>query len=376
MTTRIRSGRRARRQRSTLAGVLFFGLACLLVLVLVEGASSLWHFAESLRRHSHRSLAERSHTRYDAELGWVGIPALHLPDFYGAGRSLTTNARGFRGPREVEVQVPAGRLRIVCSGDSFTLGYGVGDDDTWCAQLAARDPRFETVNMGQGGYGIGQAFLWYARDGAPLEHHVHVFAFITADFARLVSDRFQGYGKPRLRVRDGELAVENVPVPRAGYALPWLARRGEILDELRSVQLLRRLLRRLRPPPAIDASRGDLTRVASRVLDELQRLNREKGSTLVLVYLPMRPERHGALDERLPRFVRNAARQRGIVHVDLLEELRALPEAEASGLYLKRREEDPRGAEDHLSVAGNAWVAERLHAHIARIPAVQARIAR
>ena len=130
--------------------------------------------------------------------------------------------------------------RIVCSGDSFTLGYGVDDEQTWCARLEAREPRFETINMGQGGYGIDQAYLWYRRDAAMLDHHVQVFAFISADFGRLLSDRFQGYGKPVLRMKQGALVLENTPVPRAAFALPWLAEHRAAFDELRSLALLRR----------------------------------------------------------------------------------------------------------------------------------------
>ena len=58
------------------------------------------------------------------------------------------------------------------------------------------DPRLETLNMGQGGYGVDQAYLWYKRDAAKFEHQVHLLAFITDDFVRMQSDRFRGYGKP------------------------------------------------------------------------------------------------------------------------------------------------------------------------------------
>jgi len=228
--------------------------------------------------------------------------------------------------------------------------------------------------MGQGGYGIGQAYLWYARDGLRLEHQVHVFAFITADFARMLSERFQGYGKPVVRVREGELVTENVPVPRASYAMPWLVSRREVLQELRSLQLLRSLLQRLRPSPAPDASQGDLPQVASRIFAALQHLNAQRGSELVLVYLPMRGEHRGARDERLPRFVRKAARARGIAYVDLIEELGKLPAQEARNLYIEREESGFPGAAGHLSTRGNEWVAALLHERIAQLPSLRRRL--
>ena len=76
-------------------------------------------------------MAERRHTEYDAELGWVSVPGHAVPDIYGPGRSITINRQSFRNKREFPERAPAGKLRVICSGDSFTLGYGVDDDATW-----------------------------------------------------------------------------------------------------------------------------------------------------------------------------------------------------------------------------------------------------
>jgi len=163
-------------------------------------------------------------------------------------------------------------------------------------------------------------------------------------------------------------------VPRASYAVPWLVSRRETLEELRSLKLLRSLLKRLRPPPAPDASQADLPQVASRVFAALQRLNAKKGSELVLAYLPMRGEYRGARDERLPGFVRKAARKRGIAYVDLIEELGKLPAQEVRSLYGEKEELGFPGAEGHLSARGNEWVAALLHERIAQLPSVQRRL--
>jgi lysophospholipase L1-like esterase len=367
---------RSNARRGRLRRGLGFGLACVAVLALVEGASSLLHFAGSLRALGTSPLAERRHTRYDPTLGWVHTPGVRLADFYGPGRSLTINAQGFRGRREVAARVAEGRTRIVCSGDSFTLGYGVDDEQTWCARLEAREPRFETVNMGQGGYGIDQAYLWYRRDAAMLDHHVQVFAFITADFGRLLSDRFQGYGKPVLRVKQGELVLENTPVPRAAFALPWLAEHRAAFDELRSLALLRRGLAWLRPAPPDVASQPDLPGLTAAIFAALARLNAEKGSQLVLCYLPTRAEHGGALDARLPVLVRRTAEALGIAYVDLLEAQRGLPPAQIASLYLDAQDLPYAQSAGHLSVAGNQWVADRLYERIVELPAVRGRLER
>jgi len=77
------------------------------------------------------SVEEPTVARHDAELGWVSVPHLDLEDAWGRGRTLRTNGRGFRGDRELAPEPDPGRISVVCSGDSFTYGEGVGDDSTW-----------------------------------------------------------------------------------------------------------------------------------------------------------------------------------------------------------------------------------------------------
>ena len=188
---------------------------CLTVVAfwLFEGLCSvIW---VSSRMVGTRLTAERLHTRYDRELGWVSIPDLSLPDLYGPGLGLTTNARGFRGPGRVEPLAPGAR-RVICSGDSFTLGYGVGDLETWCSQLGSQEPRLDAVNMGQGGYGVDQAYLWYKRDGRGLDHQAHVFAFITDDLRRMLETDFHGFGKPHLEPGGRECRDAQRPRPPRG----------------------------------------------------------------------------------------------------------------------------------------------------------------
>ena len=50
------------------------------------------------------------------ELGWVNRPNVSLPNLYGTGRSLHTNAQGFRADTDYAHAKPPGSLRIVCTG--------------------------------------------------------------------------------------------------------------------------------------------------------------------------------------------------------------------------------------------------------------------
>jgi hypothetical protein len=330
----------------------------LLVLCLVEGVASFAHFGSLLAARAQRPLAERSHTEYDAELGWIHRPNVALADLYGPGASLHTNAQRFRGLREVAVDVPPGRLRAICSGDSFALGYGVGDADTWCAQLEALEPRIEAVNMGQGGYGIDQAYLWFLRDGAPLAHHVHLFTFIVEDFARMGSTSFFGYAKPRLRLEDDRLVTEGVPVPRAALRFPWLAQNAHLAGQLRSVALLGHLLGRTGIAPPQPSRDAEVPRLAAAVFAELARLHRDAGRRLVLVYLPMIEELRDDGTAELRRFVAQQAQALGVPFLDGVKALRQLPAAEVASLYIAEGASDLPAAAGHFTARGNRWAAE------------------
>jgi hypothetical protein len=222
-------------------------LFCAVLLVALEGAASIaraWKDAGAAP-----VVLALLHSRHDPDLGWSHRPSVHVADLYGPGRSLTTNARGLRASEEYARAVPAGRYRVLCVGDSFTLGYGVDDAGTYEAELERQEPRLQAVNMGQGGYGVDQAYLWYARDGGKLDHDLVVFAFIATDFDRMLTARFGGrLEKPLLRVADGKLVADNVPVPKSASA--GSGRGPRFKQNLALFDLLHRLTR---PDRAADA---------------------------------------------------------------------------------------------------------------------------
>jgi hypothetical protein len=347
--------------------------------VLLEGGSSLVLLAQDARaRPDEAPLARLRHTRYDPELGWAHVPGVRIDDLYGPGAWLQTNGQGFRAERDFSQHVPAGRLRAICSGDSFTLGYGVANDQTWCARLEALDPRFETVNMGQGGYGIDQAWLWYRRDGTRLDHDVHVFAFISDDFRRMQAASFLGYAKPVLALRGGELVVLNTPVPRRRFYAAWLARLESASEGLRTTELVRRLRgrpRAQRPPPAGAPAPDDAAvAVVRKLLDALAAENRAKESQLVLAYLPTPADWKGSESDGWRRVLEREARERGLPYLDLVAALRRLPAQEVEALFIRPGVLAYRAAAGHLTPKGNAWVAEQVHATLAAQPSIAARL--
>ena len=356
--------RRSRLQRALIGLGLSLG-----VLIFLEGLSSSFLFLWDLVSRSQRALPERTHTTHDEELGWVNLPDVEIADLYARGIGFRSNAQGFRNAEDFPMAVPPGRVRIVCAGDSFTLGYGVGNEDTWPAFLARQDERFEAVNMGQGGYGLDQAFLWYRRDGVRIDHDLLLFAFIADDFRRMQHDTFLGYGKPLLALEDGELVVGNTPVPEGSFRFPWLTQNAQMFLRLKSIELLTRMRNKVAPaapapPPMPD---DEARRISERLFAELAELAGAKGARVALVLLPNlepgSPERLIALDP-WARAACDAAAAAGVPFIDLGPDFAALAPAERAALFIPRGELSFPGAAGHYSVRGNEFTARTLVRHL------------
>jgi len=338
--------------------------------LVVEGFSSVVIFTKQTFFTS--LLEERKHTQYDDEIGWINLPDLHIENMYGPGKSFSTNSRAFRSNKELSSSIPEDKIRIVCSGDSFTLGYGVDTADGWCQQLEAIDKHIEPVNLGQGGYGNDQAYLWYARNSPTLNHDIQLFAFITDDFLRMEGDSFFGYGKPVLKVENGMLVNKNRPVPKLAFTIPRLPMIREGISHLSVVQLLRRVLRPVTGEP--QGSQTDQTQkeletreVSLKIFEDLQRLNQAKGSVLVLIYLPRRPD-YPLGKEVGPwrQFFHDLSSEHRFVTIDLVDEIAKIPPQDTPSLY--------SSVNGHYSEKGNRIVAEALYRQLLAQPEIKSKL--
>jgi hypothetical protein len=358
-----------------LPGLIAGGLAIFgLLFIIIEGLASYGLLVRDVMRTS--LIAERRHTKYDPDLGWVNEPNVYIPDMYGPGVYLRTNAQGFRSNQNINAAVPDGKARVICSGDSFTLGFGVDNDHTWCQLLSLLEPRLETVNMGQGGYGVDQAYLWYKRDAARIEHQVHLLAFITHDFYRVQSDSFLGYAKPALDVANGALVVKNVPVPRRSYYLSWITQSIEKLRRLRTVELSTRFIQKIRHTAVasrqpLQGKRNDKTReVLRKIFEDLKRIDEQRSSKLVLVYLPTIDELKGGGPQDWTEFLEEEARALGIPLINLFREFRSLPYDEIGNQFIPKGQLAYQHAEGHFNVAGNELVAKMIYEQLTKQPAI------
>src|ERR1700761_2815570 len=109
-----------------------------------------------------------SHT-YDRRLGWSLTPNFASPA-YNVGPD------GFRRNAALPADA-AGRPAVLATGDSFTEGDEVGDDETWPSYLQARLGR-RGVNGGVSAYGLDQTVLRAEQAAASVHPAALVVSFI------------------------------------------------------------------------------------------------------------------------------------------------------------------------------------------------------
>jgi hypothetical protein len=340
-------------------------LGCAVAFVVIEGASSTTLFFYEGSFLPSQIFPSSYVTKYDELLGWTYTPNSTVEGIFGPGTRVTINSQSFRAQSDYALNVPAGKIRVLCSGDSFAFGSEVTDQATWCYQLMRINPRLESINLGVGGYGVDQSYLRYKRDGRPFQHDIHLFTFITEDFRRMRNDRFGFYGKPTLHLEEGVLTVKNVPVFRQSYLVRFLTNLSNQSGRLRSIELGKGLLRRISNPSTQQgvASDEEVRSIALRVIEELQRLNREKHSVLVLVYLPIATDYYNTSSDNWRGHFSSAARERGIPFLDLVENFRSLPPEKVEHFYI-------RPWDGHLSPTGNQYVAKLIYDRFLGIPQI------
>ncbi len=355
---------------------LFAVIATVFGLILLEGLASLMWLAVDARafvraRPTIQSARlEEHHSQHDAQLGWRHIPGKRIADFYGPGATITINADGFRGTEPILDRKPADRFRLVFLGDSLTMGYGVDDRQTYPFLLETLNPRLQTVNMGQGGYSIGQCYLWYKELSERLDADALIFAFIVDDLRRMGETLTEnGYSRPGFALEEGRVVAGNQPVPQkidigepvfeAGEWTRFIVGHNAISRTISSAVGL------FRPEPSGDP---DLLAVTLAMFDALHDDCRAKNRPFVLVLLPTFFEIPGmeAYDEEMGRLNRTLAASvgahaagRGIPFIDLYPAVTSLPVEQIRPLFLDE-------TYHHYSPAGNALIARTLDDRLGR----------
>jgi len=345
--------------KRVLAGTVVSLAIVIATLCLLEGAASALLFVRDYRNASPPSGLIRPHTTHDSLLGWVNRPGFSSPDEYGKDIGLTTTALGFRATGTADSVSAQEGQGLVCSGDSYTLGYGVSDDHTWCALLGIYTKR-RAFNMGQADYGLDQSALWYERDARRAPHQVQILGVTDAQLERMASSSPGGRFKPELALDGSKVVTHGVPVPAQTATAMRDAVRARMKYDLRAVQAFVRIT-------GVDGRATQAKRIDERwplvekVLDDLAAANASNGSRLVLAYLPSKRDlRPSSPDERRKKLAAYAQR-RGTTFVDLTSAMRALRPDSIDLSFISRVPASAApGTTNQYSDLGHAWIARTL----------------
>jgi len=96
---------------------------------------------------------------------------------------IHTNGGGLREERDFGYERPAGLVRVLCLGDSFTNGLGVHGHETF-AKVAERTlgPDFEILNGGVSATGTAEQLAWFNLTGHRYQPDLVVLAFCVNDW--------------------------------------------------------------------------------------------------------------------------------------------------------------------------------------------------
>lgn len=107
-----------------------------------------------------------------------------LPD---VNITFRINAQGMRSNVDFDYAKPAGRRRIICLGDSFTIGYEVENEQCFARRLERmlleRGLDVEVLNAGVSGFSNAESLLSFERELQRYAPDVVVLSFFLNDLA-------------------------------------------------------------------------------------------------------------------------------------------------------------------------------------------------
>ena len=166
------------RWRRVLRGLLISCATLVLLLITAEIVLRLCGYADNPAVY------------YDPDVGlrYYANQQRHMLNGQRVLGEFRTNEWGFRTPSFALEKAP-GVTRIVCLGDSFTLGWGVDDRDTWprrlqelCDEREGRG-RVEVLNLGQPDFNTVNEERLYRSFARRLHADVVILGYVLNDMA-------------------------------------------------------------------------------------------------------------------------------------------------------------------------------------------------
>ncbi len=196
-----------------LSNLLVAGISAVVSLVAVEAVVRVWNDI-SLTRTSNfliEMLDQKFNTGvsvHDPTVGW-GL----AENYYFEGGGMTTGAFGIRMNENAIRPLPQPRTSVLAVGDSFTVGSGVTDSESWPARLE-QFTGIPVVNGAAGGWGVDQMVLRAEQLVPAVRPHTLIVSVLAQDSLRNSYSFYGGGYKPYFTIEDGDLNLHGQPVPR------------------------------------------------------------------------------------------------------------------------------------------------------------------
>ena len=242
------------------------------------------------------------------------------------------NGQGMRSDCEFLRAKPAGAVRVISVGDSFTMGYEVAQDETFSSllerTLRARGVRAEVLNAGVSGYGTAEAYVYLTRELMAYEPDLVLLSFNGNDLVDNIRS-----GLFRLNPTHGRLeAAADSYVPGGRLAdflntnplLGWLSESSnafalvkEEMNGLVKEAITRRnleLLESAEDRGSPEDYEAEAERLAGALLESIYGLTRSHGVSLVIQSIPARLENPDRLVDQFP-YHHFDVRREGVVFV-------------------------------------------------------------
>lgn len=150
--------------------------------------------------------------RFDPYLGWALAPGVCATSKRTGNRvTYCINEKGLRDD-DVPYEKPEGIFRVVLLGDSRSFGFGVPIEQHFSRILEGYFDNLDVINMAVDGYGIDQELLMLEMEGFKYQPDLVMVYVAHYGNQRHLRTNVWGVAKPRFRLQNGELVLENSPV--------------------------------------------------------------------------------------------------------------------------------------------------------------------
>jgi lysophospholipase L1-like esterase len=293
--------------------------------------------------------------------------------------SFTTNTDGFRSHHEYSRPKPNGTRRVLAIGDSFTFGIGVGDAESYPAQLERRLSRLcgsapvQVINAGVGGFGTSQELELLERVGLTFHPDVVVLGvFVNDPQDNLLAGLHYMRGDTLLR--KPRSAIPRMPGAKkwlnATPGYDWLVTHSVLVNWLRDLYFRRG--KHLQSAATLADTLGRVFEqdtanswlLTERLLERMKNVVETHGSRFLVVLIPDQSELHAHLSGKSSGTatvsrLRQICRKEQLDCVDLSAWIRSRLPVEASALYFPH--------DGHFNADGYGLLAEAVTGRLARL---------